>query len=344
MPLHRLARHKCLPFSRGSIRMASTVVGKSGRVYVQGEMLRRRQDERNTFKAESGNEIFLLKHVPRPYFRLCSQWFPLAFANTHRLRLHIDSSANDEERVLVYPYFQGTLLDVIDENLSDANRKTILRHVAEAIQELHSRDWIHLDIKPQNILVNWTCDSNGTKTITDVALGDFWHAWFLGTQNPRESQYPIGSVKWRSPEAHVGKAMTKASDMYSFGLLCIYVLGYGDALGPEYDEETFKSDTQLEMRALADTTTLHFGYFGPVAEGFLEQVDDEKCQWARAFKTSSNRADYLVKVVPEMRFEVWGTDVSPEAQDMILGVTKSDPAARLTIGQVLAHPWWQGGE
>jgi serine/threonine protein kinase len=82
--------------------------------------------------------------VPWPYFRLCSQSFPLAFANTHRLRLHIDSGTNDEECVLVYPYFQGTLLDVIDENLSDTNRKTILRHVAEAIQELHSRDWIHL--------------------------------------------------------------------------------------------------------------------------------------------------------------------------------------------------------
>jgi hypothetical protein len=38
--------------------MASTVVGKSGRVYVQGEMLRRRQDERNTFKAEYASAPF----------------------------------------------------------------------------------------------------------------------------------------------------------------------------------------------------------------------------------------------------------------------------------------------
>ncbi len=98
------------------------------------------------------------------------------------------------------------------------------------------------------------------------------------------------------------------------------------------------------MRALSDTTTLHFGYFGPVAKGFLEQVNDEKCQWSRAFKASSDTADCLVKVVPEMRFEVWGADVGPEAQDMILGVTKSDPTARLTIDQVLAHPWWQGGK
>ena len=44
---------------------------------------------------------------------------------------------------------------------------------------------------------------------------------------------------------------------------------------------------------------------------------------------------------PEARFEVWGAGIGPEAQDAIFGLTKSDTAARLTIDQVLAHPWWQ---
>ena len=142
--------------------MASTIVGKSGRVYTQGEMLRRRRNERNTFKAKyafsllsiarvfshhlvrSENESFLLKHVPKSYFTVCTQYFSLWFAGTRRLRMHVD--CNDEERVLVYPYFRGTLFELIDENqdLSDANRKTILRYVAEAIYELHSRNCIHL--------------------------------------------------------------------------------------------------------------------------------------------------------------------------------------------------------
>ena len=66
MPLHRLTRHKGLPFSllelgcRASVRMASTIVGKSGRVYAQGEMLRRRRNERNTFKAEYASVSFQL--------------------------------------------------------------------------------------------------------------------------------------------------------------------------------------------------------------------------------------------------------------------------------------------
>ena len=98
----------------------------------------------STHLIRSGNESFLLRHVPTAYFTLCSQYHPLELSGTRRLRMHVDY--NDEKRVLVYPYFRGTLLELMGENptLSDANRRTILRHVAEAIHELHSRDWIHL--------------------------------------------------------------------------------------------------------------------------------------------------------------------------------------------------------
>ena len=66
------------------------------------------------------------------------------FSGTRRLRLVVDSS--DEDNVLVYPYFRGSLFELIEANpdLSLANRKEILWHLAEAIRELHSRDWIHL--------------------------------------------------------------------------------------------------------------------------------------------------------------------------------------------------------
>ena len=59
MSLNRLACYS--PFSRlayrTSIRMTSTIVGKSGRVYVQSEMLRRHREEHklSIFKAEYGS-------------------------------------------------------------------------------------------------------------------------------------------------------------------------------------------------------------------------------------------------------------------------------------------------
>jgi serine/threonine protein kinase len=58
--------------------------------------------------------------------------------------MHVD--CNEEESILVYPYYRNTLLAFIQEDpdISDAARKTILRQTGEAIQELHSKDWIHI--------------------------------------------------------------------------------------------------------------------------------------------------------------------------------------------------------
>ena len=75
------------------------------------------------------------------------------------------------------------------------------------------------DIKPDNILVNWTCDEEGTKTITDVALGDFNIAWECPTNAVIIGPHAVGNHMWRSPEAQTGRGMSKASDVLSFGLV-----------------------------------------------------------------------------------------------------------------------------
>ena len=111
-------------------------------------------------------------------------------------------------------------------------------------------------------------------------------------------------------------------------------------MGKEYDEGDIESDIELELQAIKETVVLHFAHFGPVTEGFLAQINDKN--YSHSFKASSDVADYLVRMNPGLRFKAWGAGVGPEARDMILGVTKNDPAARLTIDQVLAHPWWQG--
>lgn len=55
-------------------------------------------------------------------------------------------------------------------------------------------------MKPDNILINWTCDKEGNKTVTDAALGDFDIAFKLKDGEPRQTPYAIGNAMWRSPE------------------------------------------------------------------------------------------------------------------------------------------------
>jgi hypothetical protein len=58
--------------------------------------------------------------------------------------MHVDLS--EDENILIYPYYQHTLLRLLQEdlNVSDTARKEILQRTGEAIQELHGKDWIHL--------------------------------------------------------------------------------------------------------------------------------------------------------------------------------------------------------
>ncbi|CAN9445066.1 unnamed protein product [Alternaria alternata] len=253
------------------------------------------------------------------------------FPESRRLRMHVDS--NDEENLLIYPYYQNTLLRLLQEDpeVSDAARKKILRQTAEAIQELHSKDWIHIDIKPDNILVNWTCDEEGTKTITDVALGDFDIAWKCPTNAVITGRHAVGNHMWRSPEAQTGSGMSKASDIFSFGL----VVREEDAILIHKDSEVVKSSLFPEQRVLLR----HFTFFGPPNEGLLNRIDDE--DWTKALEKMNELAVADLEERPFMRFEVWGQVLGSEAQKMISGTTKIDPGARSTIDEVLAHPWWR---
>jgi len=58
--------------------------------------------------------------------------------------MHVDY--NEDENILLYAYYQSTLLRLLQQDISvsDAARKTVLRQTGEAIQELHSKDWIHI--------------------------------------------------------------------------------------------------------------------------------------------------------------------------------------------------------
>ncbi|KAK4251307.1 kinase-like protein [Corynascus novoguineensis] len=317
--------------------MASTILGASSRQYVRGEVLHKNEDGNPTiFKATCGNESVVFKQESKPIFDL-SRRLADEFAGSRQLRMPIDF--NPEDRIVVYPYFTDTLLALMraDPDFPPAELKKILRYVGEAIQEFHAKGWLHLDVKPDNIFVNWTCDEEGNKTVTDAALGDFGIAYKQVGAMPLRTGVALGNFMWRSPEGQTGSGMTKASDIFSYGLVCIYALGGGDLLLLE-DKRVLAELAELGIMPHEDILTRHFTYFGPVNEGLLKQVDSR--EHSTLMKASAT-AELAVKNQPELRFEVWGKELGEAALDMISGMTKPDPTARLTIDQVLRCSWWQ---
>ncbi|KAK4122606.1 kinase-like protein [Parathielavia appendiculata] len=309
-----------------------------GLAFLRGEAFHRNEDGKlAVLIATVGNGSVVFKQESKSIFER-SRRLADECAGSRRLRFHTDFIP--EDRIAVYPYFIDGLLGLMraDPNFPPAELKKTLRHVGEAIHEFHAQGWLHFDVKPDNILVNWTCDEEGNKTVAGAGLGDFGIAYQLVGAPPLRTRVALGNFMWRSSGGQTGSGITKASGMFSYGQVCIYALGGGDLLLLE-DKKVLAELAALGITPREDILTRHFTYFGPVNEGLLKQVDSRE---HGTLKKAAATAWLAVKNQPELRFEVWGKELGEAALDMISGMTKPDPtAARLTIDQVLRCPWWQ---
>lgn len=89
--------------------------------------------------------------------------------------------------------------------------------LAQAVQSLHSQDAIHLDIKPDNILI----DDQGKLTLIDFGLSH--HARFPDLL-AEEMRKGVGSAPYISPEQVAGIRSDSRSDIFSIGAIMYELL------------------------------------------------------------------------------------------------------------------------
>ncbi|KAJ4392264.1 hypothetical protein N0V93_005889 [Gnomoniopsis smithogilvyi] len=321
--------------------MSSTTRGESGREYITEEILRRwpQNPELKIYRAVCQGRSFVVKRASDSFFQL-SQELKKEFAESQHLRMHVDHS--NEERALVYEYYQHTFLALLSQypNFPATEVKKILRCTAEAVKELHDKDWIHIDVKPDNILVDWAYNERGEPKVSKVALGDFDLALKIVDDRPLRAPHAVGNVMWRSPEGQSGKGIAKASDIYSLGLVCIYGLGGGSMI--IMDDDLVEGLRENGLPPELEIVVRHFMFFGPLPEGLLRHVDDGK--WTELFQSASEIAETEAAENPDNRFGRWSakhaTHLTPEAKDMISRMTRLDPAERANIDEILQHTWW----
>jgi len=90
----------------------------------------------------------------------------------------------------------------------------IIEQAALGLQYMHDKNWVHRDVKPENILVN----KSGETRVVDYALamkpfGGF--AKMFGKKAPVQ-----GTHSYMAPEQIRGQCPTPLADIYSFGVTC----------------------------------------------------------------------------------------------------------------------------
>lgn len=112
------------------------------------------------------------------------------------------------------------------------------------------------------------------------------------------------------------------------------------------DDDTIKQLKENGMPPEQEIVVRHLMYFGPLPDGLLKQVNDEK--WTTLFWSASEIAETEAAEDPDCRFERWSVDDAPHltsgARNMITKLMRLDPGQRASIEEVLQHPWWSWAE
>lgn len=129
-----------------------------------------------------------------------------------------DVSKTEELEYIVMELIDGiTLKEYLSRRgpLSPKEVTVFATQIAKALEHAHSRDIIHRDIKPQNIMLL----RDGT-----LKVADFGIAHIASRQTDRSKGEAIGSVHYVSPEQARGSNIDNRSDLYSLGVVMYEML------------------------------------------------------------------------------------------------------------------------
>ncbi|KAI4904292.1 hypothetical protein NFI96_010883 [Prochilodus magdalenae] len=126
-----------------------------------------------------------------------------------------------------------------DEGFKENDVKRLLRQILEGVSFLHKNNVVHLDLKPQNILL--TCNN----PFGDIKIVDFGLSRMMS--NNQEIREIMGTPEYVAPEVLNYEPISTATDMWSIGVLAYVMLtGISPFLGDD-KQETFLNISQINI-------------------------------------------------------------------------------------------------
>eukprot|EP00041_Stephanoeca_diplocostata_P018530 m.388027 g.388027 ORF g.388027 m.388027 type:complete len:520 (-) comp21042_c0_seq1:200-1759(-) len=213
---------------------------------------------------------------------------------------------------LVFEYVDHTLLDDLEANevygLSSSTVRQYLWQIISAVEFCHSRNVIHRDVKPENILVSKEgivklCDFGFARIVASAAIGEV-HTDYVATRWYRAPELLVGDITY-------GKSV----DVWAIGCLLAEMLTA---------EPMFPGDSDIDqlhhiVKCLGNLTRSH-------TETFMHN--------------SLFIGIRIPQVATPVTLSKKLPTVSPKAMDVLHACLQLDPDKRETCEQLLQQPFF----
>uniref|UniRef100_A0A8C1JDZ3 Serine/threonine-protein kinase 17A n=1 Tax=Cyprinus carpio TaxID=7962 RepID=A0A8C1JDZ3_CYPCA len=290
---------------RGKFAVVRKCVEKSsGKTYAAKYMRKRRKGQ--DCRTEIIHEIAVLE---------------LAAACPRVVNLHqVYETAS--EMVLVLEYAAGG--EIFDQCVADRDEafreedvKRLMKQILEGVSFLHRSNVVHLDLKPQNILL--TSES----PLGDIKVVDFGLSRLVSSG--QEIREIMGTPEYVAPEILNYEPISTATDMWSIGVLAYVMLtGISPFLGDD-KQETFLNISQINI----SYTEEELQHLDRAAIHFIKSLLIKEPE-SRATAEDCLRHQWLQTEEPEVKDESPGEaaeeESAPVTEELIL-------KASYTLGQ-----------
>ncbi|TTL57250.1 Serine/threonine-protein kinase 17A [Bagarius yarrelli] len=166
-----------------------------------------------------------------------------AKANPYVVGLH-EVYETSSEIILVLEYAAGgeifnQCVADNDEAFTEKDVIRLARQILTGVAYLHRNNVVHLDLKPQNILLT------SAQPLGDIRIVDFGLSRHV--DNKSEVREILGTPEYMAPETLSYEPVTTATDMWSIGVLTYVMLtGVSPFLGDE-NQETYLNISQCDV-------------------------------------------------------------------------------------------------
>lgn len=99
--------------------------------------------------------------------------------------------------------------------------------MVQRLEWLHQHDFVHRDMKPENILLSPPTRRNQLLHLIDFGLSKRWRDPATGKHVSNKQKGVIGTVKFLSYSTHCGMQHGRKDDLEALGLMMIYFLNGG---------------------------------------------------------------------------------------------------------------------